>query len=768
MHLERRNHSRRALAAAVAAALACARVAVAQCPDGTPPPCRGAIAAVTPRRNAPALDEHGWIVVPFANVMKVQELDWLRDASVNLLSLDIGRWTDVNVVPDQRVGDLLRQARAPEPLTLSDGLALARRAGAGKLVMGDFYRIGRGARLVANVFDVRTGARIRSVERQAADQDSLLTAFGPLARGVLAVPPPPDANSGDFGTSRIDAYQEYLLGVKALNRFQLSDARAHLLRALAIDSTFALAHLQLSLTLAWGEASVDNAEQRAHAMAAQRLGATLPPRERALIAGNLAMVESDYTRACAAFAPLIARDSTDVQALYMYGECSFHDASIAPGPSDTVPGTFRGSWNASLRAFRRVLELDPAFHPAFAHILNILSAPTRAPCLPRGVNVPCDPWEAAVLRSGDTLEIRPVRDSTDKRGWYAQADRAAREKPLLANLAEARTIAAAWVAADSTEERAHYGLATVMLRQGDADGAERESRYLHQGATAGGFEMLRFLMETAVKDGRAADARAWFDSLVKAIPDVPSIRVQRGGFELMFGRFGRVVPGLAASGASQGPEAVGYRVELPRLLLGVPRPTLATAEAAYDSALRATGCSDQCRRDRLFLTLVYGVRVPRTRWPAFAAESRIDDRSKLSVAMEKRDTARLRALAWEHDSLARRNVAMGWSDAEWTVVAAEGYLAIPDSAAALRAARFYVDTVMVRTPITEMVDDFAISASAFWPRMMLLRADLAAAKGYKDEARTWYRRVLDLWAGADAELAPEIARIRASLAALGP
>lgn len=768
MPTARRTSSRRLLAASLVAGLACARSAVAQCPDGTPPPCRGAVAAVTPRRNAPALDEHAWIVVPFANVMKVQELDWLRDASVNLLSLDIGRWTDVSVVPDKRVGDLLRQARTTEPLTLGDGIALARRAGAGKLVMGDFYRVGRGARLVANVFDVRTGARIRSVERQAADQDSLLTAFGPLARGVLAVAPPPGANSGDFGTSRIDAYQEYLLGVKALNRFELSDARAHLLRALAIDSTFALAHLQLSLTLAWGEASVDNAEQRAHAMAAQRLGANLPPRERALIAGNVAMVESDYTRACAAFAPLIARDSTDVQALYMYGECSYHDASIAPGASDTVPGTFRGSWNASLRAFRRVLELDPAYHPAFEHILNILSTPIRSPCVPRGVNVPCDPWEAAVLRSGDTLEIRPVRDSTDKRGWYAQADRAAREKPLLANLAEARKIAEAWVAADSTEQRAHFGLASVMLRQGDADGADRESRYVHHGATPGGFEVLRFLMETAVKGSRGADARAWFDTLVKAIPDVPSIRVQRGGFELMFGRFGRLVPGLAANGASQGPAAVAYRVELPRLLLGVPRPTLAGAEAAYDSALRAAGCSDQCRRDRLFLTMVYGLRVPRTRWPSFAAESRIDDRTKFSVAMEKRDTARLRALAWEHDSLAHRNVAMGWTDAEWTVVAVEGYLAIPDSAAALRATRFYVDTVMPRTPITEMVDDYPISASAFWPRMMLMRADLAAAKGYKDEARTWYLRVLDLWANADAELAPEVARIRASLAALGP
>ena len=81
----------------------------AQCPDGTPPPCRSVIVQGAPRRTNPPLDRRAWIVVPFTNVMKSQELDWLRDASVNLLTLDLGRWTDVHVVPDKRVGDLVRE-----------------------------------------------------------------------------------------------------------------------------------------------------------------------------------------------------------------------------------------------------------------------------------------------------------------------------------------------------------------------------------------------------------------------------------------------------------------------------------------------------------------------------------------------------------------------------------------------------------------------------------------------------------------------------------
>src|SRR4029453_17834667 len=167
-------------------------------------------------RANPALNPRAWIVVPFANVTKAQELDWLRDASVNLLSLDLSRWTDITVVDDKRVGDLLRElppARTAQPLTLNGGLTLARPAGAGRLVMGDFFRLGKGARVVANVFDVASGSRLRSITQQTPDQDSLLSPFGPLARGALCFPPPPGAQLGATGTTSVDAYQQYLPGV---------------------------------------------------------------------------------------------------------------------------------------------------------------------------------------------------------------------------------------------------------------------------------------------------------------------------------------------------------------------------------------------------------------------------------------------------------------------------------------------------------------------------------------------------------------------------
>ena len=174
---------------AAALILAAAPPASAQCPDGTPPPCRGAVSAAV-RRPAPPLDEHTWIILPFENVARVAEVDWLREASVNLLYLDMSRWRDIRVIDDERVADYMREvpeARGSGPLGLQTGIAVARRAGAGKLVMGDLLKVGTRTQVVAKVFDVRTGQRLRSVRQETASADSLMAIFGSLARGILNV-----------------------------------------------------------------------------------------------------------------------------------------------------------------------------------------------------------------------------------------------------------------------------------------------------------------------------------------------------------------------------------------------------------------------------------------------------------------------------------------------------------------------------------------------------------------------------------------------------
>jgi TolB-like protein len=564
------------------------------------------VVASIARRPAPALNPRAWIVVPFGNVMKAQDLDWLRDASVNLLSLDMSRWNDVSVVPDKRVGDLIRElsSKGSETLTLNDGMSVARRAGAGMLVMGDFLKQGKGARIIANVFDVRTGAKVRTVSQQASEPDSLLGAFGPLARGVLAVPPPSDAKLGDAGTLRLDAYQEYLLGAKAMHRFDLGESRKHLTRALSLDSAFALAHLELSFLLAWGDASGGlGGEARAHAMAAKRLGVNLPKRERMLIDARVASAGHDHSRSCEVARQLVALDSTDVQSLYLLGECSFHDGTVDPEPSDSTLGRFRNSWNVALRSFTKILELDPSFLGAFEHVLDILQANQRNGQRCPTVTSPteeCSLWSAIILRRGDSLLTIPTLSANKNKLFGAQMDSTRKERTLLANLARARVIAQQWYDSDTTSEGARFALGRVLLVSGDVAGADVYLRRLSARAAQDNYLALRARLEVAAKVGRGAEARAMFDSLVKAIPDIPSIAAVRGSTEIMFGRLGRFDRGHAAAGARLGPEAVAYQKQIGRALLGQPRETMPRDEGAfYTAMLRDSSCNAACRFSRI-------------------------------------------------------------------------------------------------------------------------------------------------------------------------
>src|SRR5438034_5765359 len=131
----------------------------AQCPNGSPPPCRSqVIAAAAPKRVNPPLDARTWIVVPFDNLAKTPDADWLRGASVNLLYLDMSRWRDLRVIDDERVADLVREvpeAKDAPTLSLNAGLAVARRAGAGRLVMGDVLKVGNRVAVTAKVFEVK-------------------------------------------------------------------------------------------------------------------------------------------------------------------------------------------------------------------------------------------------------------------------------------------------------------------------------------------------------------------------------------------------------------------------------------------------------------------------------------------------------------------------------------------------------------------------------------------------------------------------------------
>ncbi|MBI3789775.1 MAG: hypothetical protein HY275_02720 [Gemmatimonadetes bacterium] len=477
-------------------------------------------------------------------------------------------------------------------------------------------------------------------------------------------------------------------------------------------------------------------------------------------------------RACGTLRALVARDSGDADALYGVGECEYHAGLLVPEVVDSVNGRMRGSWNTALAAFRRVLLVDPTYHPAFGHVLDILQATNLAFCA-GGLACGNDPttFNASVVRDGDSLLIQPVRgDFRVKTPWRAR--QTATRTPLR-NAQAAQRIAQEWVDAGPAEPRARVALAQLDLRLGDPAAALRELAVVGRGADAATRRATWIARAQAgVVLGEASIARAALDSLrrLDATPGEHDAMAAQ-----LWGALGRLEPLrtlIAARARAEGwaPERLAYWQRVPRILLGLADGDLADVERRYfDAAPGDTACAagrPRCRVTNLLESLSYAPRVRRTR--SYFAVAPVGSRFFGAYAIEKGDSAYRGVMAQFIDSLSTAARESGSNDNGTTIHATELALARRDTTTALTLARRFTDTVLPSLAYLSVDgQDFADWAFLTAPRMILLRADLAMATGARDEARTWYARLLALWSEPDAELQPTVARVRAALAALG-
>src|SRR5688572_8181667 len=82
-----------------------ARAVYAQCPDGAPPPCATARAVTRAPVAVPAASERArrFLILPFRNVTRQAEQDWLVEGSTTMLSDALSRWQGITVVPDEKL-----------------------------------------------------------------------------------------------------------------------------------------------------------------------------------------------------------------------------------------------------------------------------------------------------------------------------------------------------------------------------------------------------------------------------------------------------------------------------------------------------------------------------------------------------------------------------------------------------------------------------------------------------------------------------------------
>ncbi|MFN0097948.1 MAG: protein kinase domain-containing protein [Gemmatimonadaceae bacterium] len=407
---------------------------------------------VDPRRS--------YAVMPFEVQSGNADIKWLRDGAVNMLTLALAQWKDLDVADYERTMVLVRDAGLEEKrVDIDKALEIARRANVWTVVTGTITTTSDSLRVDARLYDVASGRSLQTESRSVGLGTDPRPLFDGLARYLIGVAGVTGTESVDLAaatTNSLVAYRAYLEGVRALFSWQMRRADSLFDVAVRNDSSFALAWHKRSLALGWGDASSPGyLESSARALA---LVDRLPAREQALVRGHHALSRglrtsttggdgrAELKEAQGIYRTLIESDPGVAEAWYGYGDALFHETF---DPTDLNAST--GRMTASMRAFERTLALDSTFHLAYSHLIQQYQMVT-------GQN--------GVLLVGDSIQI--VADSADlKRLGGAAGIAALRDTAIARGFRATR----GWVRADPDAVPAAAMLANGYIQAGQTDSA---------------------------------------------------------------------------------------------------------------------------------------------------------------------------------------------------------------------------------------------------------------------------------------------------------
>ncbi len=323
-----------------------------------------AIAVFSVRDRAPGIGSPGIALAEYAApgiaVLPFQvsgsELQEWREGMVTLLSTNLDGAGDLRAIDSRTV---LAQWDA-----LTDGpggtppLDVARATGARYAVVGSAVAIGPDIRLVADVYDVESGDVLGQGRVEGAP-DSVLALVDRLAVETLAVIQAggegelPEVDLASLTTYSIPGLKAFLEGEELFRASQFEPAIDAYEKAVAADSTFALAWYRIGQAYGWLESStprtiaaIDNAA---------RYSQRLPERKRLLVRAD-APRHHGFADGIDSVREATRRYPDDAEAWFMLAEMYYHLPELAADLEDAQ------------RAFERAVALDPAFLPYRIHL----------------------------------------------------------------------------------------------------------------------------------------------------------------------------------------------------------------------------------------------------------------------------------------------------------------------------------------------------------------------------------------------------------------
>jgi tetratricopeptide (TPR) repeat protein len=218
-------------------------------------------------------------------------------------------------------------------------------------LVGSVVAIDSDVRIVVGIYDVNTNERLGQAKVEGFP-DNVLPLVDRLAVDVLQVvlqageKDLPKINLANLTSRSPEALQAYLEGEVHIRHFDLPAAREAYKRAVEVDSTFALAHYQLSKAYWWPK-DQNLTLSHQHIRRAVELADRLPARAALLVRAFHDYLLHETPDVAESLRQAVQTYPDEAEAWYLLGEILFHNVG-ALATAEEID-----------QAFERAVELDP-------------------------------------------------------------------------------------------------------------------------------------------------------------------------------------------------------------------------------------------------------------------------------------------------------------------------------------------------------------------------------------------------------------------------
>ena len=209
------------------------------------------------RRNADpvALGESGRPAIAVMHFQHAGPQDsdtaWLASGVPSMLVTGLAQTRGLEIVSERRLLEALGQQGNATLASLNkeDAANVARRAGAGAIVVGSIFRAGSELRIDAQLEDLASGRVLAAKSVRGTDVFGLVDQLAADIRDAVGLEDAPGVrNVATVSSTSLEAYRLHSEGVKAASNVRLADADKLFKAAVAIDPSFAEAYMWLAHT----------------------------------------------------------------------------------------------------------------------------------------------------------------------------------------------------------------------------------------------------------------------------------------------------------------------------------------------------------------------------------------------------------------------------------------------------------------------------------------------------------------------------------------